>query len=400
MKYRMRFGRTNSTENGSKSRTTSCENLNNLEEQGRWVSLPSVTHPSSFTDCNIQLPTPPRSRLVRLHERRFHRHFPNVSGEERLINYYHCALVSDILLQGFLYLTENYFAFYSNIFGYKTKFLIPVASVIQVTKERTAKIIPNAVGIATHEEKFVFGSLLSRDASYRLIDQIWKKASYEEICDRDESGSGNTSPLLPNHTEDEESGSGICDQLTNDDSSLQPSSLQPSLTSTPKYTTRRINSKLVTATPKCQQSTNVTKGYFGKLEGTIIGIYKLPRSSLLLVLSAILLVLLFLSATFLMYRIAVVHRRLANVEDWYPHSGQRPKQYHREKKDESKLMTEEVNHLTDSLQDKIEQLALVRKSLVHLLDITTETHRTCRPPRNVQNKKLRDSGTKWVNVRT
>lgn len=34
---------------------------------------------------------------------------------------YSCALVGDILLQGFLYITENYFAFYSNVFGYVTK---------------------------------------------------------------------------------------------------------------------------------------------------------------------------------------------------------------------------------------------------------------------------------------
>ena len=34
---------------------------------------------------------------------------------------YSCALVGDILLQGHLYITENYFAFYSNVFGYITK---------------------------------------------------------------------------------------------------------------------------------------------------------------------------------------------------------------------------------------------------------------------------------------
>ena len=38
---------------------------------------------------------------------------------------YSCALVSDILLQGHLYLTENYFAFYSNVFGYVTKVRLP-----------------------------------------------------------------------------------------------------------------------------------------------------------------------------------------------------------------------------------------------------------------------------------
>ena len=32
-----------------------------------------------------------------------------------------CAFVGDILLQGHLYVTDNYFAFHSNVFGYVTK---------------------------------------------------------------------------------------------------------------------------------------------------------------------------------------------------------------------------------------------------------------------------------------
>ena len=34
---------------------------------------------------------------------------------------YSCALVGDILLQGHLYVTENYIAFHSNVFGYITR---------------------------------------------------------------------------------------------------------------------------------------------------------------------------------------------------------------------------------------------------------------------------------------
>lgn len=34
---------------------------------------------------------------------------------------YTCALVGDLLLQGHLYITYNYFAFHSNVFGYVTK---------------------------------------------------------------------------------------------------------------------------------------------------------------------------------------------------------------------------------------------------------------------------------------
>ena len=46
---------------------------------------------------------------------------------------YACALVGDILLQGHLYVTENYLGFHSNVFGYVTRvcFVIIIESVYQ-----------------------------------------------------------------------------------------------------------------------------------------------------------------------------------------------------------------------------------------------------------------------------
>lgn len=61
--------------------------------------------------------------------------------------------------------------------------LIPTASVLKVTKEKTARIIPNAVGIATLHEKHVFSSLLSRDSTYKLMVQVWKNATAPEIIE-------------------------------------------------------------------------------------------------------------------------------------------------------------------------------------------------------------------------
>ncbi|XP_022238625.1 GRAM domain-containing protein 1C-like isoform X2 [Limulus polyphemus] len=368
-----------------------------LEERGRWVSMPSVAHPSTPTEDNVELPSPSRSRLVRIHERRFHRHFPSISSEDRLINYYHCALVSDILLQGYLYLSQNYFAFYSNIFGYKTKFLIPVGNVIRVTKERTAKIIPNAIGITTHEEKFVFGSLLSRDASYRLIHQIWKNASYGELCQQEESESGNTSPLLSKGIEGEDSVSDTSDQVTTDDVSSLPSkttegniSNSPSsrqfrrLSSTTKYIPLKMSRKIDTISSKCQPSKNVvlgiTRDCFDKIEETVINIYKLPRTSLLLFVSTVLLVLLFFSATFLMYRIAMVHRRVANAERTYFSSEDKLLYYREKRKGQSKIINEEVTELTTNLRNRINQLILVRKSLAELMDVTIHEQSPCSSP--------------------
>ena len=40
---------------------------------------------------------------------------------------------------------------------------------IKVSKEKTAKLFPNAVGVVTEDGKHVFGSLLSRDTTYKLM---------------------------------------------------------------------------------------------------------------------------------------------------------------------------------------------------------------------------------------
>ncbi|XP_044576672.1 uncharacterized protein LOC123259919 isoform X2 [Cotesia glomerata] len=109
-------------------------------------------------------------------QKKFHRHFTQVGPDERVINYYSCALVADILLQGHLYITSNYFAFHSNVFGYVTKLLIPTTSVLKISKEKTARIIPNAIAIVTEDERHVFCSLLSRDSTFKLMKQVWDAA--------------------------------------------------------------------------------------------------------------------------------------------------------------------------------------------------------------------------------
>lgn len=84
-----------------------------------------------------------------------------VGTEEKLINYFSCALVSDILLQGHLYVSQNYFSFYSNVFGFITKLVIPVSTVSLITKEKTAKFFPNAIALKLQNDtKHVFGECL------------------------------------------------------------------------------------------------------------------------------------------------------------------------------------------------------------------------------------------------
>lgn len=111
--------------------------------------------------------------------KKFHKLFgQQVSVEEKLINYFSCALVAEILLQGHLYVSENYFSFYSNVFGYITKIIIPVSTVESISKEKTAKLFPNAIALqlldgGTHQ----FGSFLSREMAYQLMSAIHQRRS-------------------------------------------------------------------------------------------------------------------------------------------------------------------------------------------------------------------------------
>ncbi|CAG9859306.1 unnamed protein product [Phyllotreta striolata] len=132
----------------------------------------NVSQSSETLEWENSLPQINPSRLKSPLKRRYLRHFPSVEGEE-ILKKYSCALVSDFLRHGQLYVTNNYFAFYSNIFGYVTKLLIPVVSVEELTKEKTAKFIPNAIGIVIGEEKHVFSSFIQRDNTFQYMKKIW-----------------------------------------------------------------------------------------------------------------------------------------------------------------------------------------------------------------------------------
>uniref|UniRef100_A0A2M4BJL8 Protein in glucosyltransferase n=1 Tax=Anopheles marajoara TaxID=58244 RepID=A0A2M4BJL8_9DIPT len=116
-------------------------------------------------------------------QKKFAQHFAQVPDDEVVLDYFSCALVGDILLQGYLYITQNYFAFYSNVFGYVTKLLIPTISVLDISREKTAYMFPNAVGVKTRDDRHVFGSFLSREAAYYLMCSVWDRATNPNTSD-------------------------------------------------------------------------------------------------------------------------------------------------------------------------------------------------------------------------
>ncbi|KAK7879013.1 hypothetical protein WMY93_030766 [Mugilogobius chulae] len=82
----------------------------------------------------------------------FKKTFKELPETEKLIADYTCALQRDILLQGRLYLSENCLCFYSNVFR-GTKIILNLKDIMTLTKEKTARLIPNAIQVCTSADK-------------------------------------------------------------------------------------------------------------------------------------------------------------------------------------------------------------------------------------------------------
>ncbi|XP_064163884.1 GRAM domain-containing protein 2B-like isoform X2 [Anguilla rostrata] len=102
----------------------------------------------------------------------YHKLFKEISKEELLKQSYTCALQKDMLFHGKLYVSDNWICFHSKVFGRGIKIVIPVLSVTLIKKTKTAILVPNALVIATADERHVFVSFLSRDTTYKFLKSI------------------------------------------------------------------------------------------------------------------------------------------------------------------------------------------------------------------------------------
>ncbi|XP_070548700.1 protein Aster-B-like isoform X4 [Ptychodera flava] len=104
----------------------------------------------------------------------------SVPDSERLVVDYSCALQKDILVHGRLYLTQNWVCFYANIFRWETCITIKCREITAITKEKTARVIPNAIQICTDTEKYFFTSFGSRDKSFMILFRLWQNALLDQ----------------------------------------------------------------------------------------------------------------------------------------------------------------------------------------------------------------------------
>uniref|UniRef100_A0A3Q3N2G2 GRAM domain containing 2B n=1 Tax=Mastacembelus armatus TaxID=205130 RepID=A0A3Q3N2G2_9TELE len=125
----------------------------------------------------------------------YHKIFKEISKEEQLKQSYTCALQKDILYQGRMFVSDHWICFHSKVFGKDTKIVIPVVSVTHIKKTKTAILVPNALVVATANDRYVFVSFLSRDNTYKFlmsvclhleVGQMWKTSFVflpSSVCD-------------------------------------------------------------------------------------------------------------------------------------------------------------------------------------------------------------------------
>ncbi|KAE8291777.1 GRAM domain-containing protein 2B GRAM domain-containing protein 3 [Larimichthys crocea] len=102
----------------------------------------------------------------------YHKIFKEISKEEQLRQSYTCALQKDILYQGRMFVSDHWICFHSKVFGKDTKIAIPVISVTHIKKTKTAILVPNALVIATANDRYVFVSFMSRDNTYKILMSV------------------------------------------------------------------------------------------------------------------------------------------------------------------------------------------------------------------------------------
>lgn len=159
----------------SSSRSTGPGVVDNDYTHENVLPSPSESYDEDVT--NFQSPKMTETQRVTESRSEEYRQLFHLPREEVLVRDFNCALQRNILLQGHMYLFLRYVCFYSNIFGYEKKKIIPLRDITCIQKAKTAGIFPNAIEIVAWGKKLFFGSFLSRDEAYRLLEDGWLQHS-------------------------------------------------------------------------------------------------------------------------------------------------------------------------------------------------------------------------------
>ncbi|KAM9743171.1 GRAM domain-containing protein 2B isoform 2-T2 [Menidia menidia] len=161
-----------------------------------------LTQVQTDLDCKIERKKSHYSQLSKSNCQ-YHKIFKEISKEEQLRQSYTCALQKDMLYQGRMFVSDHWICFHSKVFGRDTKIAIPVTSITNIKKTKTAILVPNALVVATANDRYVFVSLMARDNTYKFLMSVCLHLEEKSPCSSpipssaEHSFRGQRSPLVP-----------------------------------------------------------------------------------------------------------------------------------------------------------------------------------------------------------
>jgi hypothetical protein len=116
---------------------------------------------------------------------------------ERLVNYFSCSSGGGLISQGWMYISENFLAYYSYVFGVESKILVEMKNILEIRKERSRKtLLPDTIYVKTSEGREIrFSNLFHRDEAYDLLQSLVNRALHRLLrTTRTEPGADLSSP--------------------------------------------------------------------------------------------------------------------------------------------------------------------------------------------------------------
>eukprot|EP01130_Rhizamoeba_saxonica_P010717 TRINITY_DN4416_c0_g1_i3.p1 TRINITY_DN4416_c0_g1~~TRINITY_DN4416_c0_g1_i3.p1 ORF type:complete len:729 (-),score=110.22 TRINITY_DN4416_c0_g1_i3:170-2356(-) len=104
----------------------------------------------------------------------FKSHFPDFEHEHP-ITFYVCSKYGTLKNRyGRIYITENHLLFHQATLLIKPKrFIIPLTSILQLSKTNSAFIVPSCISVATEKKTLYFQGFTDRNASYSKMRKAW-----------------------------------------------------------------------------------------------------------------------------------------------------------------------------------------------------------------------------------
>ncbi|CAF0932319.1 unnamed protein product [Adineta ricciae] len=139
----------------------------------------------SLPESNHQKRRPPvRRTAFQIRDEDFASIFRELPSNEQLIIAFPCALRRDVYIHGRMFLSENYISFYTCFFKWEESLSIPYTDITSITREKAAKLVPNAIKIRTkNQEQYIFVSVIPREKVFLAVFRIWQNALLDQPLD-------------------------------------------------------------------------------------------------------------------------------------------------------------------------------------------------------------------------